>query len=282
MICICLINKVFYLNCNFMRTNFKTLLLILFAGLSNNDCRDDAISIEYTKQIPNKSVTSSIIFEDNFDKNGIPDKNKWRFYYRLKDDGWGNWFSESYDQAYVKDGVLVLKAEKVGNVYRTGGLTTQDLFKFTYGKLEIRAKFKTFEGGSPSLWILNTTGQPINGEIDLAEQYNNDDFVYHTVWNNYTLKLKQYDPVNKTTVKYNVNEFNVYAIDWTSEKIVFSVNGINTMTYPNMHLANEKVMGQWPFNKPFYILITFPVSLTGVNDSELPGYMMIDWVKVTQ
>jgi len=132
------------------------------------------------------------------------------------------------------------------------------------------------------LWILNTTGQPVNGEIDLAEQYNDDDFVYQTLWSNYTLNLKQNDPVNKTKVEYNENEFNTYAINWTSEKIVFSVNGINTMTYPNMHLANEKAMGQWPFNKPFYILITFPVSLTGVIDSELPGYMMIDWVKVTQ
>jgi len=129
-----------------MKTNFKMLLLILFAGLSNNDCRDDAMNIDYTKEVPDKSVTSNIIFEDNFDKDGIPDKNKWRFYYRLKDDGWGNWFSESYDQAYVKDGMLILKAEKVGDIYKTGGVTTQDLFKFTYGKLESVQNLKHSKG----------------------------------------------------------------------------------------------------------------------------------------
>lgn len=47
--------------------------------------------------------------------------------------------SESYDQAYIKDGKLILKAEKVNGVYKAGGIETKDKFSFTYGRVEVRA-----------------------------------------------------------------------------------------------------------------------------------------------
>lgn len=281
-----------------MKINLKTLLLIAFTVAINSACSENSVINEAPDEVlstntgektdistnDSTKATSSgtAIFLDDFNVNGIPDQTKWTLYPRIPGSDWSNYFSESYDQAYVKDGNLILKAEKVGSTYKTGGVWTKNLFSYTYGKLEIRAKFKTFEGGSPSLWILNTTSQPVNGEVDLVEQYDNEDIVFHTVWNNYTLNLKKYDPVRQYRAKFIQDEYNTYTLDWTPEKLTFYVNGKVTMTYPNLHLSDESTKGQWPFNKAFNVLLTFPISSSGINDSQLPGYVMIDWVKITQ
>lgn len=60
---------------------------------------------------------------------------------------WSKYLSESYDQAYVHDGKLVLIAEKVNGVYKTGGVQSLGKAEFQYGKIEICARFtKTARG----------------------------------------------------------------------------------------------------------------------------------------
>ena len=49
---------------------------------------------------------------------------------------WNDEMSESYDQAYVKDGKLVLVAEKIDGEYRAGGICTNGKFDFTFVKLK--------------------------------------------------------------------------------------------------------------------------------------------------
>lgn len=49
---------------------------------------------------------------DEFDVDGNPDPTKWVLCQKAGSD-WNDEMSESYDQAYVKDGRLILKAEKL-------------------------------------------------------------------------------------------------------------------------------------------------------------------------
>ena len=57
-----------------------------------------------------------IIFKDEFDVDGIPDPEKWVLCEQGGSD-WNDEMSESYDQAYVKDGVLVLVGEKIDGIH---------------------------------------------------------------------------------------------------------------------------------------------------------------------
>jgi Beta-glucanase/Beta-glucan synthetase len=267
-----------------MNTNVRIALLFLLSGFFNNDCRDGFERIdESTEVIP--GTDRVVAFFDDFDQaDGIPDKTKWILCPRMEGDPWGNFFSMSYDQAYVKDGMLILKAEKVGDVYKAGGVWSQHLFNFTYGKVEVRAKLKTAQGGLPAIWLLASSGIPIDGEIDMMEQYNNDATIHHTVHSYYTNKLGyKTDPVRHFIVPYNVGKFNVYAVDWAPDKIAFSVNGRATLTYPNLYMEKEVVMRQWPFKRPFFIILNYALSMNAsINDSQLPAIMEVDWVKVSK
>mgnify|MGYP003102371843 FL=1 len=65
------------------------------------------------------------------------------------------------------------------------------------------------------------------------------------------------------------------------------MNGATTLVYPNLHLADESVKKQWPFDTSFYLILNYALGGAGtwpgtITDSELPAKMEIDWVKVSQ
>jgi len=68
---------------------------------------------------------------------------------------------------------------------------------------------------------------------------------------------------------------------------VFSVNGVTTLTYPNLNLEDESTKKQWPFCSPYYLILNQAVGGSGtwpgpITDSQLPAIMEVDWVRVTQ
>lgn len=270
-----------------MKTSAVILLLMLFIGFA-------AIADPLNNPAQNGKLKAGkmgrVVFEDNFDQAGrIPDTAKWSLCRRVKGDLWANYFSQSYDQAYVKNGKLILKAEKVRGIYKTGGVQTKGKVEFTYGKVEVRAKFVTAKGGWPAIWMIPqpNDGGVIDGEIDIMEQLNNDSIVYQTIHSHYIDALKHNDTVRSATESYNVNDFNIYAVCWYPEKVCFYVNGKMTFSYPNLHLANEATMRQWPYNKPFYLILNYALGGKGtwpgvITDSQLPAHMEVDWIKVTE
>lgn len=77
----------------------------------------------------------------------------------------------------------------------TGGISTRGKAGFKYGKLEICAKFNSFQGGWPAIWLLPVQRQYPNppganeygGEIDIMEQVSLEKVAWHTVHSHYTL-----------------------------------------------------------------------------------------------
>lgn len=125
------------------------------------------------------AVSEKIVFQDDFNQvDSIPDRNKWSLC-KKGSPAWSKYLSESYDQAYVHDGKLVLVAEKVNGVYKTGGVQSLGKAEFQYGKIEICARFtKTAKGGWPAIWMMPAkpvySGWPACGEIDIREQLNHE------------------------------------------------------------------------------------------------------------
>ena len=72
-------------------------------------------------------------------------------------------------------------------------------------------------------------------------------------------------------------------MEWTPDYLSIQINGIEGLRYPNLHLEKK----QWTYDAPFYLILN--IALGGedtwpgkINDHELPAYMDIDWVRVSQ
>lgn len=228
-----------------------------------------------------------LVWNDEFDRAGSIDTKKWSPCEKGTSD-WNNTMTRDPRCYLVKGGLLQLrgiqekaKAKKPAE-FLTGGLTSKEKFQFQHGKIEIRARFKSAKGAWPALWLLGSKGGwPANGEIDLMEHLNFDSSVYQTVHSNYTLKIdKSNTPKHSGTAAITKDDFNTYGAEWDTEKIVFTVNGMPTLTYPRVA---EKGPEQWPFDQPFYIILSMQVEGSWVGKADpkdYPAWMEIDWVRV--
>lgn len=238
-----------------------------------------------------------VIFFDDFDTDGNPDATKWKLCERQTSD-WNDEMSESYDQAYVENGVLVLRGEKINGEYQAGGIETQGLFDFTFGKVEVSARITSYPNGAfPAIWMMPSKSiyqdWPACGEIDIMEHVHQDVGIYSSIHNHYYDALKYDDPSHTSgmVAVNDITQFHTYAVEWTADELVFSIDGEEIFTYPNLHLANEAEMMQWPFtaDSKFYLILNMGLggdregSWPGpIDDDNLPAIMEVDWVKVTQ
>lgn len=260
--------------------------------ITTEDNKTTDYTIALTKY---KEPVENILFIDNFDVDGTPDPTKWSLCKKSTSD-WCDEMSESYDQAYIKDGKLILKAEKVNGVYKAGGIETKDKFSFTYGRVEVRARISQYPNGAfPAIWMMPQkaayTGWPKCGEIDIMEHIKQEPHIHQTIHTNYTYNLGIKDPASSKKVTCNFEEYNLYAVEWTKDAITFYVNGQQTFSYPNLRLADEAEKMQWPFNKEsaFYLILNMGLggnkadSWAGpIDDNNLPATMEVDWIKVTK
>ena len=254
---------------------------------------EDGVQKSYTIVMTQMDESmKGVLFFDDFEIDGSPDPTKWVLCPKGASD-WNKEMSESYDQAYVKNGVLVLNAEKVDGVYKAGGIKTEGKFDFTFGKVEVRARITNYPNGAfPAIWMMPKryiyNGWPNCGEIDIMEHIKQENSIHQTLHTHYTYTLGNKTGTTRQTV-CDFEEFTVYGMEWTPERLTFYVNGQETFSYSNMHLANESEMMQWPFTKDaaFDLILNMGLGEAGswagaVDDNNLPATMEVDWVKVTK
>ena len=164
-------------------------------------------------------------------------------------------------------------------------------FAFTYGKVEVRAILPFGVGTWPAIWSLGqniiepggfwsdsfgTVFWPACGEIDVMEHWgNNQNFVQsamHTPssFGNTVNLGGQFIPTASS-------EFHVYTMEWTSERITFSVDEIPHNTYePAVQDADT-----WPFEANQYLLLNVAI-LPDIDPAFIESSMEIDYVRVYQ
>ncbi len=249
-----------------------------------------------TAQAPKtNSATSNwkLIWREEFNNfKGKIDTDKWQPARRGGSD-WNNYMSRKGSLYKVSNGTIKLMGvvnkdkSKDKAAYLTAGLITKDKFSFKYGKIQIRAKFKSAKGAWPALWMLGTNrkkgGWPYIGEIDLMEHLNYENQVYQTVHSYYTVKQGgKNKPQSHLPTKIDHTKFNTYGMEWDKDKIIFLVNGKPTLTYPKQTYRGKY---QWPFDDPMYILLTMQIEGNWVgkaNPKDYPAWMEVDWVRVWQ
>jgi beta-glucanase (GH16 family) len=230
-----------------------------------------------------------LIWNDEFDGKSI-DSTKWQPCERGPSD-WNDTMTRDPRCFEIGGGTLKLigivnpDTSKDKSAFLTGGITSKGKFAFHHGRVLVRARFKSAKGAWPAIWMMGEKGRwPRNGEIDLMEHLNFDDKVYQTIHSYYANEVdkSRKNPPKGTTTPIQRDDYHTYGADWDDQKIVFTVNGKPTLTYPRVP---EKGPDQWPFNQPFYLILSMQIEgkWVGKADPEhYPAHMEIDWVRVYQ
>ncbi len=233
----------------------------------------------------------TLVWEDNFNGSGLPDKDIWSFeegYIRNKEAQY--YTKERTENARVENGNLIIEARKdnwQGNKITSASVHTYGKKSVLYGRVEVRAKLPTGSGTWPAIWMLgdvvkNGTGWPACGEIDIMENVGFDPEIIHA-----NIHTKAYNHVkgtnkgNKIEIDKPWEDFHVYAIEWFEDKIDFFVDDTKYFTFENEHTGNAA----WPFDKPHYLILNLAIGggwggQEGVDESIFPQKYYIDYVKV--
>ena len=291
------------------RADFNRVL-IQINGENNKDLVtayiDDIAYYEstYVNQDP---VFDQLVWSDEFDgQSGVSvdlDNTKWfkQTYPILGGQSWANGevqhYTDRIDNSYISNGTLKIVAKKetytnsnnVTKNYTSARLNSK--YAFTYGKVEIKAKMPFGVGTFPALWMLGqnitetggywaathgTTAWPDCGEVDIIEHWgDNQDFVQSALHNRSSFG----GTVNKGGQKITnaSTEFHIYTLEWSEDKMIFSVDGNVHYTY-NPSIKNIE---NWPYSAPQYLLFNVAI-LPNINAGFTESAMEVDYVRIYQ
>lgn len=289
------------------RTDFNRVVLQV-NGENNNDqviayiddfLYDGMIDVPVNPVDP---VYDNLVWSDEFDGNGAINSTKWFHQTQLPAGGsWYNGEVQHYtnrtDNSSVSNGTLkiVAKKESFNDQGHTKQYTSARLnskFSFTYGRVEVRAKLPTGVGTWPAIWMLGkninedggywdnegfgTTNWPACGEIDIMEHWgSNQNFVQsamHTP-SSYGGTINH----GGQTISTVSSQFHTYALEWSPEKMVFSVDDVVHYIYN----PATKDSSTWPFDADQYMLLNIAIQ-PSIDVNFVQSSMEIDYVRVYQ
>lgn len=212
----------------------------------------------------------TITFQDEFDGDTL-NLSKWDYQngngaeYGIP--GWGNGERQYYrtENVEVSNGTLKIYAKMEnfsGSSYTSGKIVTLGRHSQTYGRIETRLKAPLGQGFWPAFWMMpanNTygSGWPHNGEIDIMEMRGRfptqvtSAIHFQATWNqHHYLHGAATIPGGGT-----IDQFHVYAVEWSEGKLEFSVNGHIYHTQQRSWRNNETR----PFDHDFYIILNLAI-----------------------
>jgi beta-glucanase (GH16 family) len=247
-----------------------------------------------TPPTPTIDTTRKLVWSDEFNKDGAPDSTKWAYNIGTGSNGWGNneaqFYTNELTNARIENGKLIIEARKEnkgGKSYTSARLITLGKTTWTYGRIEVRAKIPKGFGTWPAIWMLgeniNSVGWPACGEIDIMEHVGKDQDVMfwsiHTKRLNWTLGTQQ---TFSKRVNGISNDFRVFKLDWTKERLQFYIDDVLYFTVNN----DGRGVDFYPFIAPQYLLMNLAIGGnfggSTIDDSIFPVRMEVDYVRVYQ
>lgn len=243
---------------------------------------------------PDENAGYELVWSDEFDYDGSPDSSKWFLETEAPDNGsWYNGELQHYtdreDNAVVEGGMLAVIARKES--FTASGTTKEftsarlnSRYRFTYGRVEVKARLPFTPGTWPAIWSLGgnlkQVGWPACGEIDIMEQlFENHLMVQSAI--HVPARFGNDPALKQLAVSDVTKDFHVYGMDWTPEKIDFFVDDSVFFTFSPAE-KNDKT---WPFDKDQFLLLNVAVggNLGGTVDSGFThDKMEVDYVRVYQ
>lgn len=262
---------------------------------------DDFLYVD-TAQVPPAPVFDNLVWADEFNGMGAIDTSKW--FHQTQLPSGGSWFNGEIQHytdrtanASVSKGQLNLIARK--EQFTNQGYTKQytsarlnSKFAFKYGRVEVRAKLPRGAGTWPAIWMLGknineagaywqrqgfgTTGWPACGEIDIMEHWgNNQNYVSSATHTPSSFG----GTINHggQTIATASDQFHIYALEWTQDKLVFSVDSVVHFVYQ----PTVKDASTWPFDAEQYLLLNIAIE-PGIAASFVEDTMEIDYLRIYQ
>ncbi|MGY8910861.1 MAG: family 16 glycosylhydrolase [Flavobacteriales bacterium] len=291
------------------RADFNRVL-IQINGENNKDLVTayiDDIAYYESTYVNQNPVFDQLVWSDEFDEQSEVsvdlDDTKW-FKQTYPIEGGQSWangevqhYTDRMDDSYISNGTLKIVAKKetyTNNNNVTKNYTSARLnskYAFTYGKVEIKAKMPFGVGTFPALWMLGqnitetggywaathgTTAWPDCGEVDIIEHWgDNQNFVQSALHNRSSFG----GTVNKGGQKITnaSTEFHIYTLEWSEDKMIFSVDGNVHYTY-NPSIKNIE---NWPYSAPQYLLFNVAI-LPNITAGFTESAMEVDYVRIYQ
>ena len=274
-------------------------------GENNNDIVTAYIDdVNYDGSVGTCSLFNNLVWSDEFDGTGAIDNSKW-FHQTYIPNGWG-WYNgelqhytDREDNAYVQNGYLHIVAKDETYTDPVQGITKEytsarlnSKFAFTHGRVEARAKLPQGVGTWPAIWMLGkninetgaywqtqgygTTGWPECGEIDIMEHWgSNQNFVQSALHTPSSFGATvNHGGLMATDVS---NTFHVYAMEWTTDEITFSLDGVPYYTYN----PSPQNMSTWPYVADQYILLNVAIQ-NSIDPAFTDSEMVLDYIRVYQ
>ncbi|NUO01231.1 MAG: family 16 glycosylhydrolase [Saprospiraceae bacterium] len=287
------------------RTDFDRVM-IQVNGENNTDLVvayiDDFFHANNTP-VTAQDIYDQLIWSDEFNTDGALDQAKW-FHQTLFpiSNSWYNDEIQHYTNrlanSYVQGGKLHLVAKKETYTDQgvTKGYTSARLnakFAFTYGRVECRAKLPSGVGTWPAIWML---GQNINengafwqtqgfgevswpacGELDIMEHWGDNQNLVTSAIHTPSTYAGGVLNVGGQVVPTASTEFHTYALEWSEDKLVFSIDGVVHYIYqPAVKNAQT-----WPFDAPQYLLFNVAI-LPNIDPGFTQSAMEVDYIRIYQ
>lgn len=261
----------------------------------------------------NKKNDYKLVWSDEFEYEGVPDSKKWNFEEGFIRNHEKQYYTNSLKNARVENGHLIIEAHKDKIVnkdfktdkfnnkswlqyiskidtaqYTSASLTTKGNIGWKYCKIDVKAKLPKGIGQWPAIWMLGENkkevGWPKCGEIDIMEHVGfNKDTIFGSIHSKTYNHIKKTQKTQGIFIDQPYDEFHVYSIEWTPEKIDFLLDG---KIY--LHIINEhKTANEWPFDQKFYLKLNNAIggmwgAQEGIDDKMFPQKMIVDYVRVYQ
>jgi beta-glucanase (GH16 family) len=230
----------------------------------------------------------NLVWSDEFSDGPHLDAAKWSFEHGMLRNNEAQFYTDRLENAKVSDGNLTITARR--EPWEKASYTSASLdskFKFTYGKVEVRARIPTGRGTWPAIWMLGNGRKyrwPECGEIDIMENVGFDPqaihFTTHTGAFNHVIHTQRGHAV---TLEHPWQEFHRYGLIWTPQKLEYFLDGEKVSEFANDGQGHS----HWPFDEPEHLKINFALGggwggQHGIDDSIFPVTYDIDYVRIWQ
>jgi len=243
-------------------------------------------------ETPENYDNMTLLWSDEFNDSEL-NENFWT--YQLGDGcpnicGWGNNELQKYQEENTsfQDGKLIITAKRGAgnNNYTSTRINTKGKFAFKYGRIDIRAALPEGQGIWPAIWMLgeniDEVGWPKCGEIDIMEKIGgtgNENKIHGTVhWDNSGQNANFGG--NKTLTTDTNDQFHVYSIVWTAEKITWFIDDVE------FHVIDTTPSGLDEFREEFHFLLNVAVggNWPGSPDAttSFSQSLVVDYIRVFQ
>jgi beta-glucanase (GH16 family) len=252
---------------------------------------------------PPRDTAYKLVWADEFEKDGAPDSAKWRSETGFERNKELQWYQA--ENSRCEGGFLIIEGrrEQVTNPdfkkgsadwkknrrhaeYTSGSLVTHGENAWSFGRYEVRARFKALPGLWPAIWTTGRGRWPHGGEIDLMEFYDEKilaNFVWagkggRDHWN------ASHHPISKFNKETWDEKFHLWVMKWNQEKISIYLNGKLLNTLPVKTAINEDGPRINPFLSPHHFRLNLAIGGAGGDPSltDFPQRYEVDYVRIYQ